>query len=510
MGASRVLGLAREVLAASYFGLSGAMSAFTIAYQIPNLLRALFADAALQGAFIPVFSDLLERGKRREAMEVAATLAILIVIVLTTITAVFAIAAPLITSVVVPGFANDAHLESLTTDLARIMFPTVILFSLSGLVAGILNSVDHFHSPAFAPVLWNMVVIVALAGFVPLLPADHKIYAYAVGVLIATAVQFMYPLPWLKRHGPTLRLAFKPRLPGVKRVLALMLPVMLTLGLFNFSLFVNSILGTLVSAQAPAAIDRAFRIVVLPQGVFSLAISTVLFPVLARAVARSDWSSLREATAGGIRQICLLTIPSAVLLAVLATPVTRLIYQRGVFDAADTKLVASALTIWAISLPLQGTGTLLSQAFFSLQRPWVTTAIAGAYVAVNAGVGLALYKPLGLEGIVIGTVVANLGMVIGKVILLRGAIGGLDGTRTLSALARMLIAVIAAGLAANAVSRGLNSMIGHAGLVEQATGVGAAVAVAVAVYAAGVLLLRVEEAHQLKRALSSIIRPRHA
>jgi putative peptidoglycan lipid II flippase len=385
------------------------------------------------------------------------------------------------------------------------MFPTVILFSLSGLFGGMLNSVDHFHAPAFAPILWNLAVIAALVGLVPLLPREDEIYAYAIGVLAATTLQFAYPLPFLRRHGIRLRLAFKPQLPGVKRILKLMLPVMLTLGLFNFSLFVNSLIGTLVSAEAPAAIDRAFRIVVLPQGVFSLAISTVLFPVMARAAARGDNAGLRTSAASGIRQTCFMTIPSGAVLAALATPVTRVIYERGAFNAADTALVAGALTIWAISLPLQGTGTLLSQAFFSLQRPWVTTTIAAAYVAVNAAVGLALYQPLGIKGIVLGTVVANVGMAFGKAYLLSSAIGGLDGRRTVSAITRMLAAGAAAAAAAHAVSRALDAAVGHTDFGSQLLVVSVSVGCAVVVYVGLAIALRVREARDLRTMLGALL-----
>ena len=163
-GLSRLLGLAREVVAASYFGVTGAMSAFTIAFQVPNLVRALFADSALQGAFVPVFSELLEKGERKEAFRVASSLFFLICLVLAAVTALFILFAEPLMGLFAPGFDDDPALKELTVNLARLMFPIVVLLALSGLVVGMLNSFEHFAVPALAPVAWNLVIIAALVG----------------------------------------------------------------------------------------------------------------------------------------------------------------------------------------------------------------------------------------------------------------------------------------------------------------------------------------------------------
>ena len=200
-GLSRVLGLAREVVAASYFGVTGAMSAFTIAFQVPNLVRALFADSALQGAFVPVFTELLEKGERREAFRVASTLFFLICLVLGAVTALFILFAEPVMSLFAPGFDDDPALKDLTVHLAQIMFPIVVLLALSGLTVGMLNSFEHFAVPALAPVAWNVVIILALVGLVPVFPEEDEIYAYAIGILVGTVVQFLLPLPWLRGRG---------------------------------------------------------------------------------------------------------------------------------------------------------------------------------------------------------------------------------------------------------------------------------------------------------------------
>jgi len=491
-----VAGLVREIVAASYFGVSGAMSAFTIAFQFPNLIRALFADAALQGAFVPVFTELLEQGKRKEAFRVASSLFFLICLVLGAVTALFMLLAPVIMPLFAPGF--DSELEDLMVGLSRVMFPIVLLLALSGLIVGMLNSFGHFSVPALAPLAWNIVIIAALVGLVPVFPDEDEIYAYAIGVLLGTVVQLVMPMPWLRGRGGRFTVSLDFRNPHVLRVLKLMLPVTITLGLINFSLLINSFFGTLVSDEAPAAIDKAFRIYMLPQGLFSVAIATILFPTLSRYAARADFDSLRRTMSNGVRQIAMLLIPSAVIMAVLAEPITRLVYQRGEFDAAATDLVSEAMLWWAFSLPFQGISLLFSRTYFSLQKPWTTTALAGGNLVVNAIVAAALYKPYGVGGVVLGTVVATVGMSIAQGLMLRPDLGGVEGRETLTAGAYMLVAGLFQGMVSWTIWKVLDDLLGRA-LIAQAVSVGLAIAVGLAVYAALVRAMELDEARQIQQ-----------
>jgi len=501
-GLSRLLGLAREVVAAKYFGVSAAMSAFTIAFQVPNLVRALFADSALQGAFVPVFTELLEKGERKEAFRVASSLFFLICLVLGAVTALFVLLADPIMSLFAPGFDDQPALHDLTIALSRLMFPIVALLALSGLVVGMLNSFEHFAVPALAPVAWNLVIIAALVGLVPVLPDEDEIYAYAIGILVGTVVQFLLPLPWLRGRGGHLTFRLDWRDERVRRVLKLMLPVTIALGLINLSLLINSLFGTLVSDQAPAAIDKAFRIYQLPQGLFSISIATILFPTLSRFAARGARDDLRRTMGNGVRQICLLLIPSAVAMAVLAEPITRLVYQRGAFDAHATELTSTALVWWSISLPFQGVSLLFSRTFFSLQRPWATTALAGLNLLVNAGLAAALYGPFEIAGIVLGTVVGTVTMCLAQGWLLRRELGGVEGGRTLGAALQMLVAAALLGAVSYGVWYGLDSALGR-GLGGQIVSVLSALTAGIVVYAAAVWAMRLPEALQIKRLLAS-------
>jgi putative peptidoglycan lipid II flippase len=501
-GLSRLLGLAREVVAASLFGVSGVMSAFTIAFQVPNLLRALFADSALQGAFVPVFTELLEKGERREAFRVASSLFFLITLLLGALTALFVLFAEPLMSVFAPGFDDNPALKDLTVQLAQLMFPIVVLLALSGLVVGMLNSFEHFAVPALAPVAWNVVIIAALAVLVPLLPEEDEIYAYAIGILAGTVVQFLLPLPWLRGRGGSFTLRLDWRDERVRRVLRLMLPVTIALGLINLSLVINSLFGTLVSDEAPAAIDKAFRVYQLPQGLFSISIATILFPTLARFAARGARDDLRRTMGNGVRQICLWLIPSAVVMAVLAEPITRLVYERGAFGAQATELTSTAMLWWSISLPFQGVSLLFSRTFFSLQRPWATTALSGLNLLVNAALAAALYGPFEIAGIVIGTVAGTVAMCVAQGLILRGELGGVEGARTLAAALRMLVAGALLAAVAYAAWYGLDEALGRS-LPAQIVAVLAAIAAGFAAYAAAVWAMRVPEARQVRQLLVS-------
>ncbi|HKH14264.1 MAG TPA: murein biosynthesis integral membrane protein MurJ [Solirubrobacterales bacterium] len=493
---SRVAGLVREIFAAAYFGISGAMSAFTIAFQVPNLVRSLFADAAIQAAFVPVFTEHLQKGEKREAFRLASTLIFLVTLVLTGITALFILTAPFL----MPLFIGSDVPQGLTVTLSQVLFPILVMLGATGMVVGILNSYDRFGAFAISPFFWNVAIIVVLVAMAPLFHGDDRIYAYAIGVLVGTAVQLAIPT-WDLRHTPfKLMWSFAWRSLEVRRVLLLMVPVTLSLGLINFNLLINSIFGSLISADAPAAIDKAFRIYMLPQGIFSVAVTTVIFPTLARLAAQREYDDLRSTMANGMRQIVLLLIPAAAAMLVLSEPMIQLVYQRGEFSPEDTQLVATALFWFAFSLPFNGLFLILTRTFFSLQRPWVPTAIAGVNLAITAIAAAALYKPFGVGGIVAATVIATAVSVLAQTIVLRRQLGRLELGRLTWTTLRVVVA--AAGLAG--VSYGVWYVVDQAlgeSLVAQIVSLGTGLGAGALVYAAAITALRIPEARQIWRLL---------
>ena len=496
-GVSRVVGLAREVIGASFFASSGPYSAFTLASQIPNLMTNLFAQAALSAAFVPVFTDLLQQGKKREAFRLASTLFWIILIALGAVVAVLILAA----GIIMPIFTGtlNASNTALTVGLTRVLFPVVLLLALTGLLVGILQSFDEFTIPAIAPAVWNVVIVVILVALRPSFHGGQQLYAYAIGWLVATVVQMIMVASALRRIDFRLQFSVDWHDPRVKQVFVLMLPVTIGLGIVNLDQLLNSTFGALVSPHAPAAINQAFRIYLLPQGMFSVAVATVLFPTLSRMASARDPANMRRAIGTGMRQINLLLIPSAALMLVLATPIVRLIYQHRSFHAADTHRVSIALFWFAWSLPFAGLNLLLTRTFFAVQRPWIPTRLAAVNIVVDIIVSVILYQPLGIAGLVIGTAIANAVMTALQLQFLTIGMGGrLEGPQTLMITVRIVLASAIMALVAWVVWKLVDAVVGTS-LIGELISVGLALGAAGYAYSRLVLAMRIPEARQIER-----------
>jgi putative peptidoglycan lipid II flippase len=500
-GLSRILGLVREVVASYYFGAAGKINAFTVAFQVPNLVRALVADAALQSAFVPVFTELLEKGDKRRAWRVASSLFWLVLLILSALTALFIVVAPWIIGL----FGDPGGDRQLAVGLSRVLFPIVMLLGVSGIVVGILNSYERFSVPALSPVFWNVAIIVGLVIGVPRADKiDGKLYVYAVSIVIGTVIQVLLPMPWLRGLDGRLRVLIDWRDPAVSRVLKLMLPVTLGLGLINFNAVVDSIFASrLIDPKlAPTAIDRAFRLYMLPQGIFSVAITTVLFPSLARLAARGDQVGFRNTLAVGVRQIAFLLIPASVVSALLAEPITRLVYQRGAFEPFQTPVVAGALAAFSAGLFFNGMMLLLNRGFFSLQSNWIPTAVALGNLGLNAALDTAFYR-FGTWGIPLATSLVNVAGSVVLIVLMRRRLGRLGFKEIADSLLRIVIAsAVLAGVAYGSWY-GLDRALGRS-FAGQLVSVGGALAIGVVVYLLSCRALKVRELGALLALLSRL------
>jgi putative peptidoglycan lipid II flippase len=498
-GISRVVGLGREIAVASFFGTSPRFSAYTIASQVPYLFSNLFANAALSAAFVPVFTELLQKGHKKEAFRLASTLFWVMLILLGAITAVFILAA----GVIMPLFTGNTFngmLDGLTAGLSQVLFPVVLLLGLTGLLVGVLQSYDHFSIPAISPAVWNVVILILLVVLRPHFHTEEaQLYLYAAAVLAATFVQLLMAGAALGRIDFRLQLHIDWHDPRIKQVFTLMLPVTIGLGIVNLDQLINSVFGTLVSAEAPRAIDNAFRVYMLPQGLFSVAVATVLFPTLSRMAANRDASAMRRAVGIGMRQINLLLIPAAAFMIVLATPIVRLLFQRGHFTPHSTHIVSVALFWFAFSLPFGGLNLLLTRTFFAVQRPWIPTRLAGMNIVVDIVVSIALYKPFGIAGLIIGTVAANAMMTALQIQRLRAGFNGqLEGAQTTMITARIAVASLLLAGVSWLVWRALDDLLGTS-LPAQIVSVGGAGAAGLFVYVRAVLAMHIPEAHQVNR-----------
>jgi putative peptidoglycan lipid II flippase len=497
-GLSRVLGLIRQIVVAYYFSAQGRINAFTVAYQLPNLVANLAASSALQSAFVPVFSDLIEKGDRRRAWRVASSLFWLMLLGLTALTALLILVAPWIIGI----FGNPGHDRSLAVGLSRVMFPLVALLGVSGVVVGILNTYDHFTVPALSPVFWNIAIIVGLVIGVPQEGTPSaKLYVYATSVLVATVIQVLLPMPWLRgldRGEERLRVVIDWRDPAVQRVFKLMIPVALGVGLIN----VNALIDTFFASRlidpglSPAAIQYAFLIYMFPQGMFSVAIATVLFPTLSRLASRGEMGRFGDTVARGVRQVAFMLVPMAVVSAVLAEPIVRILYQHGhQWDSSQTVTVAACLAAFSAGLVFNGWMLMLNRAFFSLQDNWTPTVVALANLFANALLDLAFYR-FGTWGIPLSTSVVNVGGTVALATLLQRRLGSIGGGRMTAALTKIVLASVPVAAVSYFVWKPLDSALGRA-FPAQVVSLAAALLVAAAVYFAACSLLRVGELQTL-------------
>src|SRR5665213_2879508 len=250
-GFSRIAGLAREVLAASFFGTRTVYSAFTLAFQVPNLVSNLFANAALSAAFVPVFTELLQDGRKKEAFRLASTVFWIMLIALGAITAFFILAA----GTIMPLFVHSqlSSVAPLTAGLAQVLFPVVLLLGLNGLLVGVLQSYDRFSIAAISPLVWNVVIIVLVVALRSHFHSDLGIYAYAVAILAAPVVQLAMAAAALQQIDFRLGFQIDWHDPRVRQVFVLMLPVTIGLGIVNLDQLINSVFGTLVHGAKSAA-----------------------------------------------------------------------------------------------------------------------------------------------------------------------------------------------------------------------------------------------------------------
>ena len=438
---SRVVGLVREMLTGYYYGTAGDISTWTSISVFPNLIRSLLADAAISAAFVPVFMQLLVKGERERADRLASALLSLVTLVIGALVLVLIGIAPLLIKLVYPNLAADRSLFDLAVMMTRAVMPTVLLLSVGGVIIGILYSFERFTMPAVISIVWNLVII----AFLVLLAPAWGIHAMVWGTVVGTVAEIALLLLPLRGLDYRFRFTLDFRDPFLKRTLVLMLPVTITLGILNFNSLIDTIFAWFVSKEAAAQIYYAFRIYQLPQGVFAIAIGTVLFPSMSRYAATGDLTSFRDTLSSGTRQIFFITLPFATWFMVMPEAFVRLIYQHGVFTSASTTAVAGALLFFSIGMAFANGNIIMNRGFQSLQKPWLPLWVSLINLALNALLNWLLYKPMGVNGICLSTSIVATFNFLALVYLMRRNVDELGGRAIYAAIGKM--AACAAALA---------------------------------------------------------------
>ncbi len=380
---SRILGLIREQAFAFLFGAGYAYDAFVVAFRIPNLLRDLFGEGALSAAFVTVFSDYEVNRSERETLRLAGNVMVFFVIILSIITLLGVWQAENIVRLLVESeFELTPGKVELTRLMTVIMFPFLILVSLSSVCMGILNARGHFFIPSVSSAFFNMGSIIGGVSLALVMPkfGQPAIVGMAGGTLIGGVLQLVGQFPSLKKAGfrfvPNLDLAD----PGLRRIVRLMVPAVAGLAALQINVFINSFFASSLQEGSLSWLNYAFRLFMLPVGVFGVAVSIAAHPVMARQAATGSMTALKESYLSTLMIAFCLTVPAAAGLIILAEPIIRLIFQYGRFDAFSTAMTSQALIYYAIGLASYAAVKVTVPVFYNINN--TRSPVAGSFLAV--------------------------------------------------------------------------------------------------------------------------------
>jgi putative peptidoglycan lipid II flippase len=462
---------------------------------VPNFVRDLFAEGAMSAAFVPTFTQRLAAGSRDSAWRLANS----VVNALILVTGVLVIAAivfadPLL-RLVAEGLTEIPGKFELTVKLTRIMVPFLTLVALAAAFMGMANALGHFFIPALSPAMFNVGTIVCAVALVPLAPmlGFEPIVAIAIGTIVGGIGQFVIQWPPLAREGYRYQPILDTRDEGLRRILVLMVPATIGLAATQINVFVNTMLATDQGTGAVSWLNYAFRLMYLPIGLFGVSIATAATPAISRLAHEQDHARMRSTIAHALGLMMMLNVPAMLGLIALAEPIIALIFEHGSFTAADTAATADALRWYAVGLVGYSVVRIVSPTFYALGRSRVPVAASVVSVLVNVALNLALVRVMGYRGLALGTSLAALVNAAAQLLLLRRALGGIEGRRVTTTFLKVLVAAMVMAAAGWAVERALQPALPDGSVASQALRVALSIAVALAVLAASATVLRVRE-----------------
>jgi len=396
-GVSRILGFVRDIIFANFFGTNPAAQAFIVAFKIPNTLRDLVGEGAMNAAIVPVLSEYKAVKDSREFTHAARVLFNISFAVLATLTIIGMIWSPTIIRIVAPGFTADPEEFALTVTLTRIMFPYLILIGLTAYSMGVLNTMNHFALPAFGPAIMNIALI---ASF--LLCPKFGVMGLAAGVLVGGLLQLLINIPAMDRHGVRVDLKDGIRHPAAKRIGRLLVPRTLGSAVYQINIFVDTILASLtwvVGSGGVAALYYANRLIQFPLGIFGIALAQAALPRMSTEFAENNIGHFKETLSFSLRSVFLIMVPSSFGLAILGKPIIRILFERGEFTAYSTAITQDALFFYSFGLMAYGGVKLLATAFYSMHDTMTPVKTALGAVMLNIVLSLALMWPLKLGGL---------------------------------------------------------------------------------------------------------------
>ncbi|WP_096895623.1 murein biosynthesis integral membrane protein MurJ [Candidatus Scalindua japonica] len=433
---SRALGLARDIICASYFGTSLAWDAFVVAFKIPNLFRRLFGEGALSAAFIPVFTEYLETKDRKDAWELVNITGTLLFIILGSLVVLAEISFS-----VVPSVVSLNHKWDLVLNLLLITFPYVLFICMVALAMAVLNSLKHFLTPALAPVMLNICWIMGVFLLTPIFgnTLEKKIFGLAAAILIGGMVQLAMQIPVLKKEGITFKPSFSFSHPGLKRIMALMLPIIFGLAVVQINVLMDSFIAIAFAKHpggnesfsfagmtipypletgAASVLYYGDRLIQFPLGVFGIAMATAVFPFFSTYAARKDWTNFTNTFNQAVRVVLFIGIPASAGLILLRRPLVELFYERNAFTAESTFRTATVILFYSIGVWAYSASHVIIRAFYSIQDTKTPVKVGASMVSLNLVLNLTLIWFLHEGGLALATAISATIQIIIMFILL--------------------------------------------------------------------------------------------
>jgi len=440
---SRVLGFVRESLIAWFFGKTGPTDAYNTAFILPDLLYWLLVGGVLSAAFIPVLSEYIAKENEEEGWKVVSSVTNLIFLSLCVLVIIGMILTPKFIALQVPGFSPEN--KELAVYLTRILLLQPVILALSGITMGILNSYKIFWPSAVGTVLYNASIIFFGALFADFGDAG-TISGFAFGVVIGAAANFLVQVPALRRVGIRYYPIIDLRHPGVKKILALSLPIIIMYTLNQLQVIVNSNLGSNLTPGSLTAIWYSYRLFQLPVGIFALAIGVAVFPTLSEQAALRNIKEFIKTISGALRLIIFITVPISIGMIILRLPLIRILFEHGAFNPADTEATAIPLFYFTLGITAQAIIQILPRAFYALQNTWLPVILGVISMAASIVWMVVLIGPLAHGGLALAV---TLGAVIQMFLLffvLRRRLGRIDGKKIVTSFLKTLIVSAVMGI----------------------------------------------------------------
>ncbi|MGE5404836.1 MAG: murein biosynthesis integral membrane protein MurJ [Candidatus Saccharibacteria bacterium] len=483
---ARVLGYVRDIVLLSQFGANYTTDAYIVAFTVPDFIYNLLVGGALSSAFIPTFSSYLSKDQENEAWKVASIAANYTVIALGILVTVAAIFANQFIHLLAPGL--PPHYAGLAAMLTRIMLVQTVIMALGGLSLGVLNSKQHFTSPAIGMVLYNLGPIVIGLGFA----SAWGIKAFSIGVVVGALLNLAVQIPALKKAG----IKYYPSLefhPGFKQILLLMLPVILGLAVTQINLIVNQNIASGLSDGIISALKICQRLVLLPIGIFGMSVSMAVFPTLTAQAARNEMTDFKRTYMLGIRALLLIGLPAGVGLMALGGPIIELLFQMGKFDASDTSMTVNILFFYGLGVFAYTALQLANRGFYALKDTVTPVIISVIGIGVNIALSIILTKYYLGQGLALSYTISGTVNLCLLLIMLRLKIGPMGGGQLLKTVAISGGASLVMFYAARGAAAGLGGIVHFSDKLNQAIIVSAGVGVGILVYALIIVLFRLEE-----------------